>query len=461
MYPVSPPAVYAHTSVVAQPRYRRRLMRVVDALETRVEPIVFCDDDTPRMVHEEGLLAGRTAMGTLDEIPDPILLFNTFRFDGRRDERMAWLAEQGVTANVHAAAALLGYEPWAWECYNLPDDPVRDDKVCRPCWRLHFQNGCVHKCHYCGCGGLLATMVNVEDWIENLDRLITGHPWQQTYLLEDDADIPGLEPELGCLGHPWQQTYLLEDDADIPGLEPELGCLGPIIEYFGGLHGRYLVIHTKSWNVDWMLDLPHNGNTIVVWSQSADTQSREIEPVCGTTEERIEAARRCQEAGYQIRYKLKPIVPVRGWREEATAMIDMIFERTSPDLISLCVFMWHDVATMKRSLPVELLDPEMLRAAEEARIRPSETMTAPYPEDVRAEIYEHHFREIRRHDPDIPVSLSTENWDMWRRLGPMLGYTATDYVCGCGPNSTPGLRRLQVHPFAVARGGPQGDFDTM
>ena len=39
---------------------------------------------------------------------------------------------------------------------------------------------------------------------------------------------------------PWQLTYLLEDDADVPCLEPELGCLGPIIEYFGTLQDRYL-----------------------------------------------------------------------------------------------------------------------------------------------------------------------------------------------------------------------------
>lgn len=434
MYRISPPAVYAHESVTADPRYRRRLMNVVDALETRVEPIVYCDDDLPAMI-EGGLLSGRVAMGTLDEVPDPILLFNTFRFDGRRDERREWLREQGVTATGHLADSLIGYTPWAWACYNLPDDPVRDDKVCRPCWRLHFQNGCLHKCKYCGCGGIMTTMVNVEDWLEHLDRLMAAHPWQQTYLLEDDADIPGLEPELGCLG--------------------------PIIEHFGTLDDRYVIIHTKSANVDWMLDLAHNGNTIIVWSLSADTQSREIEPVCGTTEERIEAARKCQEAGYQIRYKLKPIIPVVNWRAEASAMIDLIFDRTSPDLISLCVFMWSTIASVKERLPVELLDPEFLRLAEERDLQPTETRAAPFLEDVRAEIYEYHFREIRRRDPDIPVSLSTENWEMWKRLGPMLGCTATSYVCGCGPNSTPGLERLTVHPFDVARGGPQGDFNRM
>ena len=54
-------------------------------------------------------------MGTLGEIRDPILLFNTFRFDGRRGEQREWLKQQGM-ANLggHTRDALLGYEPFNW-----------------------------------------------------------------------------------------------------------------------------------------------------------------------------------------------------------------------------------------------------------------------------------------------------------------------------------------------------------
>ena len=436
MYPLSPPAVYAHESVVADPRYRGRLERVLNALEEDVEAIIFCDEDLPRMIEEDGLLRNCTAMGEMEAVPDPTLLFNTFRFDGLRSERVEALqAATETTLGGGMAPSLLGYRPWHWAHYNLPDDPHGHDKVCRPCWRLHFQYGCAHKCSYCSFGGLLISAVNVEDYCDNLGRLIETHPWQETWLLEDDADIPGLEPELGCLGE--------------------------IVEFFGTLNDRYVIIHTKSWNTRWMSDLQHNHNTIIVWSISADTQSREIEPVCGTTEERIEAARIAEEAGYQVRYKFKPIIPVRNWREEATEAIDLLFQKTNPDLISLCVFMWHNVEDMRRKLPVDLLDPWALQAAEETDIKITDTRSAPFPEDIRAEIYEHYYREIRRHDPDVPVSLSTENWEIWKRLGPMLGCTPTDYVCGCGPNSTPGRRCLTDHPFRLAAGGPQDGSEKM
>jgi len=50
---------------------------------------------------------------------------------------------------------------------------------------------------------------------------------------------------------------------------------------------------------------------------------------------------------------------------------------------------------------------------------------------------------------------------MWKRLEGELGCGATNYVCGCGPNATPGRRCLSEHAFRIAEGGPVGEFDGM
>jgi len=403
-------------------------MGVVEALQRPVEPVVFTDQQLPAMF-EDGLVARRVPMGTLDEVLDPILLFNTFRFDDRYAERVEALKAAGLKSDG-ALRALLGYGAYNWANYNLEGDPHRHDKVCRPCWRIHLQQGCLHKCLYCGFGGLLVSSVNVEDYCEYLGEIVRRHPWQTTYLLDDDADPP-------CL-------------------EPEHGVLGPLMEWFGTLDGRYLVIHTKTWNTEWMRDIDHRGNTIIVWSLSGPTQSRFLEPGTGTTEQRIEAARVAQEAGVQIRYKFKPIVPVRRWREEAAEAVALLFERTRPDVISLCVFMWMDIEELLRRLPREELDPEFLKAAEDCREEVAETRAKPFPHHVRQAIYEHYLAEIRKHDPDIPVSISTENFAMWKALGPKLGFTATNYVCGCGPESVPGAKKLACHPYKVAVRNDEG-----
>ena len=429
MYPLEPPAIYVHDSVMADERYRERADRVIQALERPIEPIVFRDSELPALVAEHGLLQGRKPMGMLPEVRDPILLFHTFRFDNRLAERQEALRAVGCDPTWHGMP-LLGYGAFNWANYNLEGDPARHDKVCRPCWRIHLQNGCVHRCLYCPFGGLLVSMLNVEDYCHYLGQIIERHPWQETYLLDDDGDPPCLEPEQGTLGH--------------------------LMEFFGRQKGRYLVIHTKTWNTAWMRDVAHNGHTIIVWSLSGPGQSRLIEPKAGTTEERIEAARVAQHAGIQIRYKLKPIIPVKAWREDAAQTVKLLFERTHPDLISLCCFMWMEIGEMLRRIPEELLDPAFVKAARDAREETKETRAQPFPQADRAEIYGHYLAEIRKWNPDIPVSLSTESFAMWKAFGPKLGFTATNYVCGCGPQSTPGARKLSCHPYKVAVRNDEG-----
>ena len=428
MYSINPPAVYAHESVMAHPTYRARVERVVAALQEPREIITYIDTDLPGMI-ADGLLANRVPMNTLETVGDPILLFNTFRFDGPEGEasRRKALADLGLPKVSHS---LLGSGAFIWFDANLPTDPHRDDKVCRPCWRIHLQQGCLHRCAYCALGGLLVAMVNVEEYCQHLGELIRRHPWQTTYLLDDDGDPPGLEPELGVLGE--------------------------LIEYFGTLEDRYLIIHTKTSNTAWMRDLRHNGHTILVWSISGPTQSRLLEPGAGTTEQRIQAARTAQEAGYPIRHKFKPIIPMRGWREDAAYTTDLLFRETDPDNLSLCTFMWHTYPEMARRLPLELLEPAFVQAAEASQAEMADTRARPFPHWVREEIYRHHLAEIRKHSPDIPVCLSTENYRMWGAMRDALGCTAIDYVCGCGPQSVPGLRRLDCHPFRVAVRDDQG-----
>ena len=188
----------------------------------------------------------------------------------------------------------------------------------------------------------------------------------------------------------------------------------------------------------------------MLWSLTSDTVSREIEIRTGTTAERIEAARKCEEAGYQVRFKFKPIIPVRNWREETREMIRHMFEVTTPDVISLCTLMWMKIGELEEAMDADMFDPEFIKAAHEDAEDMAARPPGPFPHHVRAEIYGFFFDEIRKYDKEVPVSLSTENFTMWGEFSKKLGMTATNYVCGCGPQTTPGARKLACHPFKVA-----------
>jgi len=429
MYQLEPPAIYVSERVLGREETSARAKNIVEALGRSMEDIIYmADEDIPQIVREDNWRSlWGTKMGQISrDFSDPIIVLNTFRWGKEVDELSRRMAKEHPDLGGYLGQ-FLGHGAFCFQPYNLESDPNRKDKVCRPAWRIHMIKGCPHRCDYCGLGRFMNVMLNVEDYIEKLDELIQLNPWQNLYLYEDDADVL-------CL-------------------EPEHGVLKPLVEYFATQENAYLLIHTKSANVDYMLDWEHKGHTIVLWSHSASTQSRVFEKGTGTTEERIEAARKCQEAGYPIRYKFKPIIPVVNWREEAKDAIEKTMTATKPDIISLCVIMWMPASALKACLDESLLDPAYIKAMDESVEDTKNTRTMPFPEWVREETYEFYLNEIRKYDKDIPVSLSTESWSMWQRLASKLGMTATDYVCGCGAQAVPGLKKLKVNPFHSAREG--------
>jgi spore photoproduct lyase len=419
-----PARVYVLEDVWGNADAARRAERICAGCPT-AEVRTFTYGNLPDIVRQEGWAHG-ARMGTMADVPPPIPVLGMFRFDReavRRDaERMREACPEAPGFPWELAA---GGRSFVWFTSGKEELTPNQEHVCRPQWRIHLGRGCPHQCRYCGLGDYQISHVNMEDYSVHLGRLLQQNPWQKTWLYDDVMDVMALEPQ-------WD-------------------TLPPLMRFFEKTKDRYLIIHTKSDRWQPLVEAGAPRNTIIAWSLSGPTQSRQVEPMTGTTEGRVEAARRCQEAGIQIRYKFKPIVPVRNWREEATYAIDVALRRTKPDNLSLTSLMWMDVDSLKACIPAELLDPEFTAAAEAAVPEMGDTRVRPFPDDMREEIYRHYLREIRSRDPEIPVTICTESLDMWRRLGDDLGVTPSSYVCGCGAGATPGLRELDTSPWVDAQ----------
>jgi spore photoproduct lyase len=217
------------------------------------------------------------------------------------------------------------------------------------------------------------------------------------------------------------------------------------VEHYAALPDKYIILFSKSDNVDFLLDLEHRGHTIMLWTMSTPTVSRVIEVDTATTEERIEAARRCQEAGYTVRFKFKPIVPIAAWRAEATDTLEKLFAAVQPDNLSMEMLFFDTMEEFRSIFPVGLFDPALIARMEEIEATTGFTdHSHPFPDDVRAEIYEHYVREIQRLSPETRVSLCAETQPMWERLGGLLGCHAGAFACNCGPVALPGIRHGQL-----------------
>ena len=425
-----PPRVYVLDQVWERPETARRAERVAAACPD-AEVRAFAYRDLPDIVVEEGWDRG-AKMGTLEMVPPPIPILGLFRFDreqataeaGRLRQAHQQIRGHGGGFPFELAA---GGGAFSFFCSGSRELKPNPQHVCRPQWRLHQGRGCPHQCAYCGLGGFLISHVNTEEYIDHLAELLRRNPWQKTWLYDDVMDVPTLEPQLDSLA--------------------------PLMRFFQGTGDRYLIIHTKSDRVEGLVQAGAPRNTIVAWSLSGPTQSRQLEPLTGTTESRVEAARLCQEAGITVRYKFKPIIPVPGWRAEAEYSVDLALSRTEPDNLSLTHLVWMTVEGLKQCIGVDHLAPDFLAAAEaaEAAAELDDSRVGPFPHHKRAEVYRHYLSAIRERDPNIPVTLCTESLEMWRELGAEVGHTPGSYVCGCGAGATPNLKALETNPWTDAR----------
>ena len=415
MYPIRPPKAFMDASVRRDPRCARRAEQMLRAMDDPpVEEIA--EAAVPEIVRANNWIGIPARTNQLAPGKEPIVVLNTFRFDedGERVDQVLKKCPEGTSRSL--VERLVGY--WRFDAWSTS---IRGgEQVCRRGYEWNPIWGCLHHCLYCAHGGerVLAVALNVEAF---LARQI----------------IPAVKanPRLTV----WRYEMATSDALCV---EPEYGATKVYVEYFATQPDRYFLVHTKSANVDHLLDLGHKGHTIMVWSLTSHTVSRQIEKHAGTTEERIEAARKCQQAGYPVRVKFKPIVPVRNWRDECRDMIGRLLAAVEPDVLGLCTLMWTTVDEMDEVYELDTLDRTYVQAAHDGADVMRDRPVGPFPDDVRAEIYEFFIEEIRKHNVTVPISLCTETMAMWQRFGRRLGFGPRDYVCGCGSRCTPGLRRL-------------------
>lgn len=119
--------------------------------------------------------------------------------------------------------------------------------------------------------------------------------------------------------------------ADSLALDHLTGAGREFIPWFSKTENGHLFMLTKSDNVDDILDLDHQGRTIVAWSMNNDVISKKFEIGAPTFERRLNAAVKVQEAGYPIRIRLDPIVPIDDWEKAYAKTIKSIFDKVSPE----------------------------------------------------------------------------------------------------------------------------------
>ena len=340
----------------------------------------------------------------------PVVVFNRFRFEDSEDER-----ERRIEAYPNLRTLKLnGYGGFDWRESGSPAWRKQHGIVCQPAWAIHSIVGCHFRCAYCNLGWFVNIMLNVEDFVERLDAFIEQCPTQRLFQWDNYTDAV-------CY-------------------EPEYGAAKLFIEYFAQRPGQALEFYVgKSDRVDFCLDYDHRGHTVCCWSLSAFTQSAVFEPGSASTEARIESMRKCQQAGYPVRVRLSPIIPVKNWREENRAMLAALFDAVQPDIMTVETIRFLDYHKMAQAFDLDLLDASFVQAmkdvADEDRQHGFEL-----PDAVRQEVYDVILPEIELLSPDTPYAFCRESFAMWDHYESDFarhGQHTDRYLCNCGAHCAP------------------------
>jgi spore photoproduct lyase len=200
-----------------------------------------------------------------------------------------------------------------------------------------------------------------------------------------------------------------------------------LIEFFAGKTNAIIELKTKSVEIGDLLDLRHNGRTVVSWSLNSEAMAREEEPEAPAIEDRLRAAREIQKAGYKIGFHFDPMIEYEGWYEGYKAIVDRIFTFARAEQIA-----WISLGALRYPAAIE----DTLRAnfpssaIYRGELLPGLDNKLRYFKTIRIDMFRQMYQWLRRYSADVFVYLCMEGDDVWQK------------AFGWSPRNTAQLKRL-------------------
>ncbi len=183
-------------------------------------------------------------------------------------------------------------------------------------------------------------------------------------------------------------------------------------------------LKTKTDDIDLLLGLEHNRKTVISWSLNPVNIIQKEELYAADLEERLLAAKKCQEAGYRIAFHFDPIIYYENWRRDYKNLIKQLFSVINSPLS------WISLGTLRFNAKlksiIEHRFPESnivygeLIVAEDKKLR--------YPKFLRSEIYKDMINWIREYDKEVGIYLCMESRDVWQDVIMKVDADVENYV---------------------------------
>ncbi len=195
-------------------------------------------------------------------------------------------------------------------------------------------------------------------------------------------------------------------------LDPLTGYSRLMIPFFAQQKNARLTLLTKSDEVDNLLDLDHQGHTILSWSLNPSDICDAFESNVPPSNERIVAMQKCADAGYPLRAVIMPIIPVKEWQNIYTSFLENLLKSVPLTRITLGQICSYSGALQltERKLGKDNPISEMLEKgkSKDGRVR--------FPIKLRIEVYRYLIDKIRKLQPQLQIGLCMEEAGTFKAL---------------------------------------------
>jgi spore photoproduct lyase len=206
-------------------------------------------------------------------------------------------------------------------------------------------------------------------------------------------------------------------------LDPLTGYMRRLVPFFTERKFARQILLTKSADVENLLDLDHQGHTILSWTVQPPNISEICDPNTPSIAERTAAMKCCAAAGYPVRAVLMPLIPVEDWIDIYAEFLTRFLQEIPLQRLTIGSICSYRGACdlMNRKLGTENLIFRQMRHRNEGdgRIR--------YSEPLRETGYRHLIQTAKRLCPGMEIGLCLETYSMFGTLG----MTNTLGKCNC------------------------------
>ncbi|MHC4662834.1 MAG: SPL family radical SAM protein [Planctomycetota bacterium] len=280
------------------------------------------------------------------------------------------------------------------------------NNLCPNFWHFSPYGYCHYECHYCyltGTRGVrfsptVKIFTNLHQILDKVDKIATS------------------------IGKP--TAFYLGKLQDGLALDPLTDFSKTIIPFFANHKYARLTLLTKSSDVTNLLDLQHNGRSILSWTVNPSGICNIFEMGAPPLEERIEAMKLCHKAGYPVRALIMPLIPIENWKQEYSEFLDSLLTQVSLERLTMggiCSFASaQDIMEKKIGLanPISLAL-EGTQKSKDGRRR--------YPINLRIEMYSYLLEIIRSYQPNMQIGLCLEEEEVYSALH----LTDSIGICNC------------------------------